>query len=357
MLVDTGPARRPIVARLAHAGVRRLDAARRHPRPGRPRRRRGRGAARRCRSASSSTAATATARRTALHGGRARGAAPPHHPGAGQTLRAGRHRRCASSGPPPGPAATPAPTPTTARSSLSPRSGRRAAADRRRRVRRPRAARPPPVDVLKVTHHGSADPGLAGAAAARCARGSPHRGRRPQHLRPPDAGDRCRRSRRGRRGLAHRPRRRRPRRHRGDARCDGCATRRGGLPTGPRSRLDSAAVPTWKPAYLIHGDDHGRIAERRAPPARDGRGGAGAAGVEVFEGDAATPEAVAAALSAMTFAMGRRFVIVDGVERWKEAEVETSSRRRWPTSRPTRRSRSSPARTAARRCRPTLARP
>ena len=31
---------------------------------------------------------------------------------------------------------------------------------------------------------------------------------------------------------------------------------------------------------------------------------------------------IAGALSAMTFAMGRRFVIADGVERWKEAEVE-----------------------------------
>ena len=28
-------------------------------------------------------------------------------------------------------------------------------------------------------------------------------------------------------------------------------------------------------------------------------------------------------LSAMTFALGRRFVIADGVERWKDAEGET----------------------------------
>jgi DNA polymerase III subunit delta len=45
-------------------------------------------------------------------------------------------------------------------------------------------------------------------------------------------------------------------------------------------------------------------------------------GVEVIEGDAATPEAAGAALNAMTFAVGRRFIIVDGVERWKDAEVE-----------------------------------
>jgi DNA polymerase-3 subunit delta len=48
----------------------------------------------------------------------------------------------------------------------------------------------------------------------------------------------------------------------------------------------------------------------------------GSSGVEVFEGDQCTPEVVAGALSAMTFAIGRRFVIADGVERWKDADVE-----------------------------------
>jgi DNA polymerase-3 subunit delta len=46
--------------------------------------------------------------------------------------------------------------------------------------------------------------------------------------------------------------------------------------------------------------------------------------VEVFEGGAATPEAIGLALCAMTFAIGRRFLIVDGVERWKDADVEAS---------------------------------
>src|SRR5215208_7030263 len=49
----------------------------------------------------------------------------------------------------------------------------------------------------------------------------------------------------------------------------------------------------------------------------------GVGGVELFEGDACTAEAVAIALSSMTFAIGRRFVIADGVERWKDAEVPT----------------------------------
>jgi DNA polymerase III subunit delta len=82
-------------------------------------------------------------------------------------------------------------------------------------------------------------------------------------------------------------------------------------------------VPTFKPAYLIHGDDHGRIAERRARLRALAEAQSGAQGIEVFEGETAIAEAVAAALSAMTFALGRRFLIVEGVERWKAADVET----------------------------------
>jgi DNA polymerase III subunit delta len=81
-------------------------------------------------------------------------------------------------------------------------------------------------------------------------------------------------------------------------------------------------VAAFKPAYLLHGDDHGRLAERRARLRAVAERESGAGGVECFEGDAATPEAVAAALSAMTFAIGRRFLIVDGVERWKDGDVE-----------------------------------
>src|SRR5205807_3205621 len=48
----------------------------------------------------------------------------------------------------------------------------------------------------------------------------------------------------------------------------------------------------------------------------------GAQGVELFEGERSTPEAVAMSLHAMTFAISRRFIVVDGVERWKEKELE-----------------------------------
>jgi DNA polymerase III subunit delta len=81
-------------------------------------------------------------------------------------------------------------------------------------------------------------------------------------------------------------------------------------------------VPSFRAAYLIHGDDHGRIAERRARLRAMAEQQAGFAGVEVYEGDACTAANIEAAISAMTFAIGRRFVIADGVERWKEPEVE-----------------------------------
>jgi DNA polymerase-3 subunit delta len=76
-----------------------------------------------------------------------------------------------------------------------------------------------------------------------------------------------------------------------------------------------------KPAYLIHGDDHGAVAERRAG-LRALAEGEGVANAEVLEGDQATPAGAADALAAMTLAIGRRVIIVEGAERWRQADVE-----------------------------------
>ena len=95
--------------------------------------------------------------------------------------------------------------------------------------------------------------------------------------------------------------------------------RRDGGPSAATSRL--APVPTFKPAYLIHGDDHGRVGERRTRLRAVAETEAGSSGVELLEGPACTAEGVIAALSTMTFALGRRFVIADGVERWKESDA------------------------------------
>jgi DNA polymerase-3 subunit delta len=78
-----------------------------------------------------------------------------------------------------------------------------------------------------------------------------------------------------------------------------------------------------KSAYLIHGDDHGAVAERRAGLRALAEGKEGGAGsVELLEGDAGTPAAVAQALATMTLATGRRVILVEGVERWRQADVE-----------------------------------
>jgi len=82
-------------------------------------------------------------------------------------------------------------------------------------------------------------------------------------------------------------------------------------------------VPELKPVYLIHGDDHGAVAERRAGlRALAERGEGGAAAAEVLEGEEATPAGTAATLATMTLAVGRRVIIVEGAERWRQADVE-----------------------------------
>jgi DNA polymerase III subunit delta len=90
------------------------------------------------------------------------------------------------------------------------------------------------------------------------------------------------------------------------------------------------AVAKLKPAYLIHGDDHGAVAERRAGlhALSEGRDGA-TADVQLLEGERATPAGAAQALAAMTLSMGSaqegwlgRVIVVEGVERWRQADVE-----------------------------------
>jgi DNA polymerase-3 subunit delta len=89
-------------------------------------------------------------------------------------------------------------------------------------------------------------------------------------------------------------------------------------------------MPELKPAYLIHGDDHGAFAERRArlrALAESRSGGAGS--FELLEGEAASPAGAARALAAMTLPLAGeatgavgRVILVEGVERWREADVE-----------------------------------
>jgi DNA polymerase-3 subunit delta len=80
-------------------------------------------------------------------------------------------------------------------------------------------------------------------------------------------------------------------------------------------------VSALKPAYLIHGDDHGAVGERRSRLKALAEADGDAGSVEVLAGEAGAPEAIALVLSTMTFAIGQRVIVVDGAERFKEAEV------------------------------------
>lgn len=95
-----------------------------------------------------------------------------------------------------------------------------------------------------------------------------------------------------------------------------------GAPPAPSRVLDSIPVTSFKSVYLIHGDDHGRIAERRSKLRSMAEEQSGTAGIELLEGESATVDAVVSAVCSMSLATGRRFVIADGVQRWKAKEIE-----------------------------------
>jgi DNA polymerase-3 subunit delta len=77
-----------------------------------------------------------------------------------------------------------------------------------------------------------------------------------------------------------------------------------------------------KPAYLVHGDDEVKLdswrARLRARAATEGP----SVSLEVLAGDRLTPASFAEAAGGLTLAVGRRYVLADGVERWKEKELE-----------------------------------
>lgn len=88
-----------------------------------------------------------------------------------------------------------------------------------------------------------------------------------------------------------------------------------------RARPKLKSVPDFQPAYLIHGEDHGRVAERRAKLAALAQLQGGAGGIEQFDAASCDPATIGRALSAMTFAVGWRFLIISGCERWRDADV------------------------------------
>ena len=75
-----------------------------------------------------------------------------------------------------------------------------------------------------------------------------------------------------------------------------------------------------EPLYLVHGDDHAGITERRTRLRTrvEDEGGS----VELLEGDPATPAGAGQALATMTLAAGRRVIVVDGAERWRKDDFD-----------------------------------
>jgi DNA polymerase-3 subunit delta len=81
-------------------------------------------------------------------------------------------------------------------------------------------------------------------------------------------------------------------------------------------------VADLKPAYLVCGEDHAKIDAWRGRVRRRAEDENGPGGLESFDASADAPDAVAAALAALTFGGGTRYVMVDGVEAWKAGALE-----------------------------------
>jgi len=85
-------------------------------------------------------------------------------------------------------------------------------------------------------------------------------------------------------------------------------------------------VADLKPVYLVSGEDDAKIDAWRARVRRRAEDENGPGGLESLDARQSGPDEVAAALSALTFASGTRYVLVDGVEAWKAGEIDPLER-------------------------------
>jgi DNA polymerase-3 subunit delta len=81
-----------------------------------------------------------------------------------------------------------------------------------------------------------------------------------------------------------------------------------------------------KPAYLISGDDDAKIDAWRARVRRRAEDENGPGGLEIFTAPGDLPEVVATALTTLTFASGDRYLLADGIEQWKAADLDPLER-------------------------------
>jgi DNA polymerase-3 subunit delta len=81
-------------------------------------------------------------------------------------------------------------------------------------------------------------------------------------------------------------------------------------------------VADLKPVYLVCGDDDVKIDAWRARVKARAEQESGHGALEQHEAAGMTPEALAVDLAALTFATGTRYILIDGVEGWKAAQLE-----------------------------------
>src|SRR4051794_40297831 len=86
-------------------------------------------------------------------------------------------------------------------------------------------------------------------------------------------------------------------------------------------------MPGLKPAYLISGDDDAKIDAWRARVRRRAEDENGPGGLETFDATTDPPEAIATALTTLTFATGGdRYLLADNVEAWKAGDLDSLER-------------------------------
>jgi DNA polymerase III subunit delta len=80
-----------------------------------------------------------------------------------------------------------------------------------------------------------------------------------------------------------------------------------------------------KPAYLVWGDDEVKLDFWRQRLRRRAEAEGPSTSLEVLREERLTGDAVAAALSSLTLSVGQRYVLVEGIERWKERDLEPAT--------------------------------
>lgn len=80
-----------------------------------------------------------------------------------------------------------------------------------------------------------------------------------------------------------------------------------------------------KPAYLVHGDDDAKLDSWRERLRARARDEGPSTSLEVLAGDALTIDAFVEATGALTLSVGPRYVLADGVDRWKEKDLKQAA--------------------------------